>query len=195
MVEYIKKSSFLIAIVLMMVIILFLTNRSSQTADNEFIPISTDLSPETNSPIEQHDQNYPILVDIKGEIITPGVYEMSNDSRIEDVVKQAGGFTNEADQTVINLAQKVHDEMIIVVPSVNEAAVLSSNEAHQAKVRINYATVEEIQMLNGIGPSKANAIIAYREEHGFFNHVEDLLNVSGIGEKTLENIRDDIQVP
>ena len=76
----------------------------------------------------------------------------------------------------------------------NIAAGSASGNA-QGKIRINYATVEEIQSLNGIGPSKAQAIIQYREENGLFQAPEDLLNVSGIGEKTLQNFIDQIQVP
>lgn len=121
---------------------------------------------------------------------------MNNQVRVNDVIKKAGGFTNDADQSQVNLAQKVQDEMIIFIPSTGgdiENGGLSVDIA--SKLRINYASQEEIESLNGIGPSKAKAIIQYREENGLFQNTEDLLNVSGIGETTLENIKDDIQVP
>src|SRR5690625_4033375 len=138
-----------------------------------------------------------VIVDIKGEISRPGIYEVSINSRIHDVIEIAGGFSDEADQTHVNLAQKVQDEMMIIVPKVGEALPTTGTNtgAGSGKVRINYATQEEIETLSGIGPSKAQAIIQYRDEHGFFNSVEDLLQISGIGEKTLENMKEDIQVP
>lgn len=138
-----------------------------------------------------------IIVDIKGEIVKPGIYEVDIESRIHDVIELAGGFLDEADQTHVNLAQKVQDEMMIIVPKVGEIAPTTGANANSdsGKVRINYATQEEIETLSGIGPSKAQAIIQYRDEHGFFNSVEDLLQISGIGEKTLDNMKEDIQVP
>src|SRR5699024_2332444 len=138
-----------------------------------------------------------IIVDIKGEVIQPGIYELAIDSRINDVIELAGGFSSEADQTHVNLAQKVHDEMLIIVPKLGEVAVTQGVTAGSSsdKVRINYATQKEVETLSGIGPAKAEAIIQYRDEHGLFKSVEDLLNISGIGEKTLEKMKDDIQIP
>lgn len=141
-------------------------------------------------------EGHSIIVDIKGEIKNPGIYTVDFNDRVYDVIKKAGGFTNEADESQINLAQKVFDEMVIFVPSINlsgegEQIINPSSD----KIRINYATQEELEQLKGIGPSKASSIIQYREENGPFQSLEDLLNVTGIGEKTLENIKEDIQVP
>ena len=165
--------------------------------NNELIPVEPVLNVPDDEEIVQQEQT-SIVVDIKGEVIEPGIYELAIDSRVNDVIELAGGFSSEADQTYVNLAQKVHDEMMIMVPKVGEEALAlgaSVNAADSGKVRINYATQDEIEQLSGIGPSKAQAIIQYREEHGFFESVEDLLQVSGIGEKTLDNMKDDIQVP
>jgi len=164
---------------------------------NELVPVEPILDVKENDQTVRQE-NTTIIVDVKGEVIQPGIYELAIDSRIYDVIELAGGFSNEADQTYVNLAQKVHDEMMIMVPKVGEEALAlgaSVNAADSGKVRINYATQDEIEQLSGIGPSKAQAIIQYREEHGFFESVEDLLQVSGIGEKTLDNMKDDIQVP
>ncbi len=127
----------------------------------------------------------------------PGVYEMDAESRVNDVIKTAGGFTNDADQTQVNLAQRVQDEMIIVIPKEGEVAEQTSGGSMggDGKVKVNYATQEELETLSGIGPSKAQTIIQHREENGLFKTAEDLLEISGIGEKTLENIKGDIQVP
>ncbi|MEN2765924.1 helix-hairpin-helix domain-containing protein [Ornithinibacillus xuwenensis] len=148
----------------------------------------------TNEVDSTEQENTIIIVDVKGEVNVPGVYEMSVNARVNDVIKEAGGFTDKADQTMVNLAQKVFDEMTILVPLKGEQTG-ASPENQQNKIRINYATEEEMQQITGIGPSKAKAIIAHREEHGYFKKLEDLLDVTGIGEKTLEIIQDEVQIP
>lgn len=143
-----------------------------------------------------------IIVDIKGEVQKPGVYEVDQHVRVSDAISIAGGFTEDADQTQMNLAQRVHDEMVIIVPKEGEEIIAVSTPGETTtidedmnKIRINQATLEEIQTLNGIGPKKAQAIIDYREEHGSFQSVEDLIEVNGIGEKTVENMKESIIVP
>jgi len=162
------------------------------------------LSNETEEAIETS-----LLIDIKGAVKRPGVYEMDHTERVQDVVDRAGGFTKNADQTMINLAQKLMDEMVIYVPidgeeilnemqtsaSLPSASPIASDASGEGKVHLNQATQEEIETLNGIGPKKAEAILTYREEHGPFQSVEQLTEVSGIGDKTVENIRDQIVVP
>ena len=158
---------------------------TSETQDNLL-----EQEPDTNQ------QSNTAIIDVKGAIVKPGVYEIAMDSRINDVIVLAGGFTSDADQSQVNLAQKVQDEMIIDVPKtgvVSEGSLAESSD--NGKVKINYATQTEIETLPGIGPSKAQAIIEYREENGFFHSLEDLLQISGIGEKTLDNMQDAIQVP
>ncbi|NNU83048.1 ComEA family DNA-binding protein [Geobacillus sp. BMUD] len=143
------------------------------------------------------------VVDVKGAVVNPGVYEVAADARIRDVIALAGGLTDEADETKINLAAKVRDEMMIYVPTKGEAAPApdaigkspSDGSRDGPQVAINTATEEELMQLPGIGPAKAKAIVAYREEHGPFQQVEDLLNVAGIGEKTLEKLKPYLLVP
>ncbi|HIV75123.1 MAG TPA: helix-hairpin-helix domain-containing protein [Candidatus Pseudogracilibacillus intestinigallinarum] len=144
-----------------------------------------------------------LLVDIKGAIKHPGLYKINEGDRIQDVIDLAGGLKDDADENQVNLAQRLQDEMVIYIPTIGEEiehiqpniSSTTTQSAQDGKVAINHATAEEIQTLNGIGPKKAETIIAYREENGPFHTIEDLLNVSGIGEKTLENIRDQISVP
>ena len=146
-------------------------------------------------------------VDIKGEVLRPGVYEFSCESRIQEVIKKAGGFTEEADETKINLAQKITDQMQMIVPNVNskqEGGVTEGNSekgnssnmilsnAKQGKFNINTATLEELQTIKGIGKKKAEAILQYRKEHGPFRTKEDLLEVKGIGKKALEAIESQV---
>ena len=146
-------------------------------------------------------------VDIKGEVLRPGVYEFSCESRIQEVIKKAGGFTEEADETKINLAQKISDQMQIIVPNLHskqEGGVTEGNSekgnssnttpsnSKQGAVNINTATLEELQTIKGIGKKKAEAILQYRKEHGAFRTKEDLLQVKGIGKKALEAIESQV---
>ena len=146
-------------------------------------------------------------VDIKGEVLRPGVYEFSCESRIQEVIKKAGGFTEEADEIKINLAQKISDQMQIIVPNLNskqEGGVTEGNSEKgnlsnttpsnlkQGTVNINTATLEELQTIKGIGKKKAEAILQYRKEHGAFRTKEDLLQVKGIGKKALEAIESQV---
>ena len=146
-------------------------------------------------------------VDIKGEVLRPGVYEFSCESRIQEVIKKAGGFTEEADETKINLAQKISDQMQIIVPNLHskqEGGVAEGNSekgnssnttpsnSKQGTVNINTATLEELQTIKGIGKKKAEAILQYRKEYGAFRTKEDLLQVKGIGKKALEAIESQV---
>lgn len=190
MIEWFKKNWFFIAIGIGLFIFIFVMPQfDKDTPDFNAISEMEDESSQDLLSVESST----VIVDVKGEVRVPDVYEVNLDSRINDVIMLAGGFTEEADELYVNLAQKVHDEMIIIVPKKGEDATTSQNGS--TKVKINYATESEIEALNGIGPSKAKAIIQYREENGFFKSIEDLLNVSGIGEKTLDNLQDDIQIP
>ncbi|MFD1038544.1 helix-hairpin-helix domain-containing protein [Virgibacillus byunsanensis] len=193
MVELLKKSLFFI-VVIAAVFIFFFFNGNEKIEENvsEANVIPIDL--ENNSLVTDENSPSYVVIDVKGEVLSPGVYEINMDSRVNDVIQLAGGFLKDADQTMVNLAQKVHDEMIIFIPKRGEISP-STQVQPSSKLRLNYATQEEIEKLNGIGPSKAQAIIQYRDEEGYFQTVEDLLNISGIGEKTLENLKDDIQIP
>jgi len=164
--------------------------------DNVFAQNETEMTVEAEEPLI-------LLVDIKGAIKHPGLYKINEGDRIQDVIDLAGGLKDDADENQVNLAQRLQDEMVIYIPTIGEEiehiqpniSSTTTQSAQDGKVAINHATAEEIQTLNGIGPKKAETIIAYREENGPFHTIEDLLNVSGIGEKTLENIRDQISVP
>ena len=164
--------------------------------------VNTTRVEETTTMIPQN-----CYVDIKGEVLRPGVYEFSCESRIQEVIKKAGGFTEEADETKINLAQKITDQMQMIVPNVHskqEGGVTEGNSekgntsnttpsnSKQGTVNINTATLEELQTIKGIGKKKAEAILQYRKEHGAFRTKEDLLQVKGIGKKALEAIESQV---
>lgn len=159
--------------------------------------------PETDAPqpAETVSTDDRIFVDIKGQVERPGLYELSPHERVDGVVEMAGGFTKDADRNAVNLALKVSDEMMVYVPKKGEVesplppgSPSGTSGGEAALVNINSATSEEIQTLPGIGPSKAAAFIQYREENGPYRSVDDIKNISGIGEKTFERLKELITV-
>ena len=143
-------------------------------------------------------QEAVIFVDIKGAVKNPGVYQMKVGDRVKDALDAAGGLTAEADSQKVNLAKRLEDQMVIVVPKVGEeaeeipAGATSKEEAKEGKVNINTATVEELKTLKGVGEKKAEAIIEYRKKNGSFQTKEDLMKVRGIGKKLFESFQERI---
>ena len=157
-----------------------------------------------------------VYVDIKGSVKKPGVYQVSADSIVWDIVNLSGGFTKNAYTKNINLSQKVKDEMVIYVFSKNEMLKMNENvktdttcttniinydncitteknETSTVLVNINTASKEELMNVSGIGASKADSIIAYRIKTPF-SKIEDIMNVSGIGESLFDKIKKYITV-
>ena len=144
-------------------------------------------------------QETVIFVDIKGAVKNPGVYQMKAGDRVKDALEAAGGLTAEADSQKVNLAQRVEDQMVIVVPKVGEegaaaipAGATSKEATKEGKVNINTATVEELKTLKGVGEKKAEAIIEYRKKNGSFKTKEDLMKVRGIGKKLFDSFQERI---
>jgi competence protein ComEA len=194
-----EKRWLIILLLIAIAIIVFVSRGHEQ--ESSFSAIA-DVSSKEETAVskekkEEQVQTTSIFVDVKGAVVHQGVYEVNETARVKDVIAMAGGFTKEADQTKVNLAAKVYDEMMIYVPARGETNVpllpsSSSSPAEKPKIDINTASLEEIEQLQGIGPAKAAAIIAYREENGPFRKIEDLLNVTGIGEKSLEKMKEQI---
>ncbi len=177
---------------------------------------------------EEEEKEVYYQVDIKGEVINPGIYTVKEGSRVIDVIRLAGDLTEVADTSVLNLSKKVKDEMVIIVYSYDEVenftatkekeeieqeACLSQNGIQNdacikdstddtssssvvisGKVSLNTATLDELMTLPGIGESKAQAIIEYREEVGAFQNIEELKEVSGIGDAIFDQIKENITI-
>ena len=145
-----------------------------------------------------------IVIYICGEVANPGVYELKHGSRVCDAVELAGGLTGRASREYWNLAELLSDGQMLYFPTTEEAKermqameqheVLPRTEESFAKVRINVASSEELERIPGVGPSRAEAIIAYRNEHGRFQNVEEIMQVSGIGVTLFDRMRDYITV-
>lgn len=159
-----------------------------------------------NSSSSEKNKN-EIMVDLKGAVVKPNVYQISSDERLVDLIRQAGGFTDQADQKSINLSAKLKDEEVIYVPKVGESSSsestdspISSSVSNQVsttsgpKININKADLTELQKLTGIGQKKAQDIIDFRMKNGDFKSIEDLGKVSGFGDKTLEKLKDEISI-
>jgi competence protein ComEA len=167
-------------------------------------------SPKTDAPVstvEEDDirKNEIMKVDVKGAVNHPGVYEANNGERIIDVIKRAGGIKEKGEDSAINFALKVTDEMVIYVPYKGEesSSVVPANTNNGAEavngkqnnlVELNSAAAEDLETLPGIGPAKAEMIIEYRDSNGGFSTKEDLKKISGIGEKTYEKLAELVTV-
>lgn len=152
---------------------------------------------------DKEEEATELVVDVKGAVKKPGVYRLEAGARVEDAIERAGGPAKEADMNTVNLAQPLTDGMALVIPTEGEeqevavidgAASATAGSGEAGPINLNTATQEQLESLNGIGPAKAEAILSHREEHGPFSSVDELVQVSGIGEKTLEQLRDQVTV-
>ena len=157
---------------------------------------------ETCEAEEAQTEEETVCVHVCGAVNDPGVYYLEAGSRVHEAVEMAGGLSSDAAEEYVNLAQVITDGEQIYIPTLEEAqeqgleigSSSSSDEDESGLININTATSEELQSLSGIGQAKAEAIIAYREDNGDFTSIEDITNVSGIGESTYEKIKDQITV-
>ncbi len=179
---------------------------SKNASATESIYTHNEDNSEINKLEEANSKSKPssIMIHVAGEVVNPGVYQLSEDSRVVHAVELAGGATSLADLDSVNLASPIQDGQKIYIPSVIEKinqfnggnndgnTAKSSSGNSSGKININTASASKLEELSGIGPSKADSIIDYRNDNGPFKNVDELLNVSGIGAKTLEKIKDDI---
>lgn len=147
-----------------------------------------------------------MLVDVCGAVMNPGVYELDGSSRVFQAIEAAGGFLPEAAASAVNQAQPVSDGQQIYVPTQEEAeegalpaAIQPADPGSETTdangvVNINTADAAALKSLSGIGDAKAQAILTYREEHGFFSSIEEIMQVPGIKESTFSAIKDKIAV-
>ena len=220
--KLIRKIKYPLTIVLFIFAIIYVISTKRNLEKNKYNDIevvTNDMQDEQPKEMTEEITNYTI--DIKGAIKNPGVYTIDSNSNVNDVIKLAGGLTKEADTSLINLAKKVSDEMVIIVytkeevknsnlvntvikvvekecvcPNIENDGCLNTeiqdnitNKEDGKLININTATKEELLTISGIGESKANNIIKYRETNGKFNSIEDIKNVDGIGDNLYETIK------
>src|SRR5690606_15445238 len=202
MMTWIEKYKTIIIGVLIIIVITFIyiTQRkeSEMTSNTDFSIVEKKMNMLQEEKINSPPEKKEIFVDIKGAVQHPGLYEAEEGERVADLIHKAGGLLKEADENLINFALKVEDEMVIYIPIQGEEVEFPlenpSSQNSENKININKANNAELETLPGIGPSKAETIIKYREQHGLFEQIEDIQNISGIGEKTFEKLKDKITI-
>ena len=208
--KYIKDNKKILIILLIITLLIggliyFFRLDNKDNEDITYIETTTKLVEETKT------NNY---VDVKGSVKKPGVYEFKENDRVIDAIKLAGGLTKNADTSNINLSKKLKSEMVIVINTKSELKnnnnltcdavctreVIEVNNCIETenktnnKININTADINKLTELDGIGESKAKTIIEYRTTNGLFKNIEDIKNISGIGESLYNKIKDKITV-
>ncbi len=137
---------------------------------------------------------YRVCVYVCGCVAKPGVFYLDKGARVYDAIQLAGGITDDGDMRAVNQAETVADGQQIYVPFIEEGQGVAAEDGSDTRVNINTADISQLTTLPGIGESRAKTIIAYREEHGAFKDVSDIMNVTGIKEASYNKIKDLIRV-
>ena len=211
-----KRILIIISIIVSIGVIYFIYNKTTLNTNNidENILITNEQIKENTSTQEQKiEQDNLVVVHITGSVKTPGIVKLKEGSRIEDAIEAAGGLTEEADISNVNLAYILEDGIKIRIPSLYDEDMTNqnifiegsgenvieendktdgklNNNSSNKNININKATEIELQSLPGIGASLASRIVEYREQNGKFNDIQDIKNVSGIGDSKYDNIKD-----
>ena len=193
--------SIILAFVCSLVVIIgglfyFNQNKTEDYSGVSFSNTSNETNNKDEKTEDKHDEK--IFVDVKGAVKHPGVFETTKDKRVKDLIEEAGGLLDDADTSTLNLSQKVKDQMVIYVlkhgekpKQISDGSTSSSNGD---VININTANKDQLMKISGVGKTKAEAIISYREKNGDFKKKEDITKVHGIGKATFEKIKDKIEV-
>ena len=211
----------IIAIIILGIAYYAYTSKANEefNVEKQKLEISESNNENKNGENETQDESLEkIIVHISGAVNNEGIVELEEKSRVADAIEKAGGVTENAYMKDINLATKLEDGMKIYIPTKEEAELEKSNgniggvvtnpengkstnigesvavKETNKKVNINTATKGELDTLPGVGESTANKIISYREENGKFNSIEEITEVSGIGDSKYEQIKDLIEI-
>ncbi len=209
----IDEYKYYIIVFILVTAVLIIINNTKQTIEP---PIQQETLMTQETTVEETN----IKIDIKGEVINPGIYELKTGSRVIDAINMAGGLTQTSDTSVINLSKILNDQDVIIIYAKEEIKSMTSgetsvkiieqecicpqitnnaciedtitNNTETNLISLNKATLEQLMTLSGIGEVKAQAIITYRNENNGFKTIEELLEVSGIGNATFEKIKNNI---
>ena len=197
-----------IVLILAVAIVIFLIKENAAAEENDYLE-QPSATVEQNS--EQNEESVnddgfstesvageSIVIDVSGAVNKPSVVTLAADSRVEDAITAAGGLKQEADLSDINRAAFLTDGEKIVIPAKGKSKKNKPEESVSAetdgRININTADSDTLQQLTGIGPALAGRIIDYRKSNGNFKGIEDIKQVSGIGEKTFEKFKEKIKV-
>lgn len=208
--KYIEKNKkyVIIGLIFCILIIAIIIVKQFDTEEKETLDlISIEENTENTETVEE-EEDYKIVIHITGEVNNEGIIEIKEGGRISDAIEEAGGLTKEADLERVNLAYELEDGQKIYIPNKKDKDIEEYvtegvddivlpdelSKAGDGLVNINKASSEELQELDGIGEALAENIIAYRENNGRFKNIEDIKNVSGIGDSKYEKIKDNIKI-
>ena len=203
--KYLKIIILFISIIVIIASYFVITKLESSNVNEEVIKEKIAYVETTSEESTSTSNNF--YVDVKGEVKNPNVYMVSEGMLVIDAINLAGGFTKNAYTDNINLSKKLNNEMVIIVGNkkdyttsttvkvINDALIKEEKKdnTNKALVNINTASKEELMTITGIGESKANSILEYRNKTKF-NSIEDIKNISGIGDKFFEQIKNYITV-
>lgn len=208
MIDFLKQRKIVIIIAILVIILIswkmYDSYKFNSKEENEIL-----VSNKTDEKDTEMEEKELIIVHVTGEVKKPGVVKIEQGSRLEDIIKEAGGLTEKADITNVNLAYAVEDGTKIRIPStddednkdyitqdIGEGIVMQEENTNSKNsiININVATEIELEELPGIGASIASRIVEYRNNKGKFKNIEDIKNVTGIGDNKFEKIKDLIKV-
>ena len=197
----------LVGIIIMIILFFCFDNNGFENSNKDDLDIYDIALIEGNENNDEKIENKisKIKVHITGEVLKKGLIELDEGSRIADAINEAGNITEFADLSKVNLAYELSDGQKVYIPSIKDESeeyisenagenVIEDEDVKDGKININTADIDLLQTINGVGESLANKIIDYRKQNGKFKSIEDLKNVSGIGEKKFEDIKDKVIV-
>ncbi|CCQ92629.1 Competence protein [[Clostridium] ultunense Esp] len=195
-----KKEQILIIIIIIIIFIIsgfnFINKNflSTKNDHNENTDGVEELFMKLEEEAETNEDEQYIMVHVSGQVYNPGIVELKLGSRVIDAINLAGGLKKDADSDKINLARKLSDEEKIHIPKIGEEEISFEDSNlkqgnNEGKININTCTKEELMSLPGIGEVLAGRILEYREQTPF-KTIEDIMNVSGIGNKKFESIKE-----
>ena len=208
MIDFLKQRKIVIIIAILVIILIswkmYDSYKFNSKEENGIL-----VSNKTDEKDTEMEEKELIIVHVTGEVKKPGVVKIEQGSRLEDIIKEAGGLTEKADITNVNLAYAVEDGTKIRIPStddednkdyitqdIGEGIVMQEENTNSKNsiININVATEIELEELPGIGASIASRIVEYRNNKGKFKNIEDIKNVTGIGDNKFEKIKDLMKV-
>ena len=178
------------------------SDKDGESLEELSVSAESETEEEGAVPQEEQEPAETVYVYVCGAVNAPGVYELKKDARVFEAITLAGGMTAEAAPEAVSQSRTVADGEQIYVPTVREVQmqgsgvedIVTGNADVSGKVNINTAGKEELMTLTGIGEAKAQSILDYREEHGKFGSIEDLMLIEGIKEGVFNKIKEDITI-
>ncbi|MFO3699237.1 helix-hairpin-helix domain-containing protein [Staphylococcus felis] len=196
-----KYKVFIIIISVLLVLVAVLLFNQFKADENASAPsdlinetVLEDTSTHEKQTENASQKNIEIIVDIKGAVKNPNTYTMKSNDRVQQLVNKAQ-LRSDVDLTQVNLAERLTDQKMIIIPSKNDTTSPTAHHSSQSQnktqpINLNTAEESDLTQIPGIGPAKAQTILMYREEHGQFQSIDELKEVKGIGDKTFENLKE-----